>query len=139
MTHLTKHQRQAKQQQASKVKAFDSGVIQDLLDVALNPDYQPESDVEHHSSDSDTNSLVSNGMSFSLMNSSNIALEDGVGNSNDDKESDAKITCIDVSKQQRTGSHSKFANTVVQFKAVHKTDYYVERCASQAAMVAHKI
>ncbi|KAF8549246.1 hypothetical protein OG21DRAFT_1525928 [Imleria badia] len=99
MTHPTKCQRQAKQQRASKVKVFDSGFIQDLLvDVALDQDYKPKSDVEHpNSSDSDTDSesQASNGMSFSLMDSSNIASEDGVGDSDDDEESDAEITLSD--------------------------------------------
>ncbi|KAF8451135.1 hypothetical protein L210DRAFT_858750 [Boletus edulis BED1] len=134
MTHPTKCWRQAKQQQASKVKAFNNGFIQDLPDVALNLDYQPESDVEH-SSDTGSDLLASNGMSFSLMDNSDIASEDGVGNSNDDEESDAEITCIGVtgSKRQRTGSH-KFTN-----KATNETDNYVERCAGQAAMAAHQI
>ncbi|KAF8415701.1 hypothetical protein L210DRAFT_3512232 [Boletus edulis BED1] len=120
MTHPTKCWRQAKQQQASKVKAFNNGFIQDLPDVALNLDYQPESDVEH-SSDTGSDSLASNGMSFSLMDNSDIASEDGVGNS------------VTGSKRQRTGSH-KFTN-----KATNETDNYVERCAGQAAMAAHQI
>ena len=131
MTRPTKRQRQAKQQRASKVKAFGSGFIQDLPDVALDLNYQPESDVEHLNS-SDTDSLASNGMSFSLMDNSDIASEDGVGDSDDDEESDAEITCIGVSKQQRTGSH-EFA----QFKVTNKTDD-VKRCAGQAAMAAHQ-
>lgn len=106
MTCPTKCQRQAKQQWASKVKAFGSGFIQDL-DIALNLDYHPESDVKHH--DSDTDSLVSKEMPFTLMNNSNTSLEDGTRDSNnsDDnlEESDAEITCKSVSKQQRTGSH----------------------------------
>ena len=122
--------RQAKQQQASKVKVFDSGFIQDLPDVVLDLDYQPELDVEHLNS-SDTDSLASNGMFFSLMDNSNIASEDGVGNSDDDEESDAEITCIGVSKWQWTGSH-EFA----QFKITKTND--VERCAGQAAMAAHQ-
>ncbi|KAF8139716.1 hypothetical protein EV363DRAFT_1392657 [Boletus edulis] len=74
-------------------------------------------------------------MSFSLMDNSDIASEDGVGDSDDDKESDAEITCIGVtgSKRQQTGSH-KFTN-----KATNKTDDYVERYAGQAAMAAHQI
>ena len=99
INHPTKYQRQAKQQQASKVKAFDSGFIQDLPDVALDLDYQPKSDVEHLNS-SNTDSLASNGMSFTLMDNSDIASEDGVGNSDDDEESDIEITCIGVSKRQ---------------------------------------
>jgi hypothetical protein len=129
MTRPTKCQRQAKQQRASKVKAFDSGFIQDLLDVALDPDYWPESDVEHpNSSDTDSESLASNVLSFSLMDNSNIASEDDVGDSDDDEASDAEITCIGVSKRQQTGSH-EFTNTVA--------DDYVERCAGQAWMGIH--
>ncbi|KAF8546589.1 hypothetical protein OG21DRAFT_1527734 [Imleria badia] len=119
MTRPTKRQRQAKQH----------GFIQDLLDVALDPDYQPESDVEHpNSSDTDSESLASNVMSFSMMDNSDIPSEDGVGDSDDDEESDAEITYIGFSKRQRTGSH-EFTNTVA--------DDYVERCAGQAAMAAH--
>lgn len=115
MTCPIKYQKQAKQQQASKMKAFDSGFIQDLPYVALNLDYQPESDVEHHSSDTD--SLVSNGMSFSLMDNSDIASEDSdVRGSDEDKRSGTGIT---INKWQQTGSH-EFTNTIAQFKAADK-------------------
>ena len=113
------------------MKVFDSGFIQDLPDVALDLDYQPKSDVEHLDS-SDTDSLASNEMFFSLMDNSDIASEDGVRDSDDDEKSDAEITCIGVSKQQQTGSH-EFA----QFKITNKTDD-VKRCAGQAAMAAHQ-
>jgi len=57
MPPLTKWQKQAKQQRASSAKCFNNALIEDLLEVYLDPDYLPETNGE---SDTDSNSdLVS--------------------------------------------------------------------------------
>ena len=135
MTCPTKWQRQAKQQRASQAKAFDSGFIEDLLEIALDPDYksEPDSDMEPYSS-SNADSL-SNGMSFGLMNTSEI--EEDMRDSDDEEEYDVDSgACTDVSKWQWTGDD--FTNTIVQFQATDKTDDYVEICAHQAAITAYQ-
>jgi len=44
MPPLTKRQKQAKRQHASSAKYFNNALIEDLLEVYLDPDYLPEID-----------------------------------------------------------------------------------------------
>ena len=51
----TKKQKQAKQQHASRGKYFHNGLVEDLLDITIDPNYQPnEEDISKTDSDSST-------------------------------------------------------------------------------------
>ncbi|KAG1843738.1 hypothetical protein C8R48DRAFT_780576 [Suillus tomentosus] len=49
----TKRQKQAKQQYASSSRCFDNGLIEDVFEVFLDPDYVPVSDAESFRSAAD--------------------------------------------------------------------------------------
>ena len=133
MTRPMKRQRQAKQQRASQAKAFDSGFIEDLLEITLDQDYQPESepdiDSESHCSDADFD------LSINLMDNSEI--EEDMGDS-DDEESDVDSPGLDVSKWQWIGDD--LTNAIAQYQAADnsETDDYVAICACEAATTAHQ-
>ncbi|KAG1898869.1 uncharacterized protein F5891DRAFT_1190358 [Suillus fuscotomentosus] len=55
----TKRQKQAKQQYASSSRCFDNGLIKDVFEVFLDPDYVPVSDAESEAdSESDFNGAL---------------------------------------------------------------------------------
>ncbi|KAG1885935.1 uncharacterized protein F5891DRAFT_1084862 [Suillus fuscotomentosus] len=60
----TKRQKQAKQQYASSSRCFDNGLIEDVFEVFLDPDYVPVSDAE---SEADSESDFNGALSFSLI------------------------------------------------------------------------
>ena len=135
MARPTKQQRQAKLQRASSAKAFDNGFVENLLEIALDPDYQPESDTEDRSN---ADLPETNEMSFCLMD--DIDSKDGADDTDEDNlesEVDPEITCIGVSKRRRMGN-DELEDALAQFEAAEETDDYVEKCARQAATTAHR-
>jgi len=138
MTQPMKRQRQEKQQRASQAKAFDNGFIEDLLEIALDQDYQPESepdiDSESHCSDSADFNLF-----FNLMDTSEIKEDTGDSNdkeSNVDSEVASTGMGLGVSKRQQIGDD--LTNDIAQYQAADKTDNYVAMCACEAAITAHQ-
>ena len=141
MTRPTKRQRQAKQQRASRAKAFDSGFIEGLLEITLDQDYQPESEPDIDSESESHCSDANFDLSFNLMDTSEI--EEDMGDS-DDEESDvdSEVACtgpgLDVSKWQWIGDD--LTNAIAQYQAADnsETDDYVAICACEAATTAHQ-
>ena len=84
MTRLTKRQRRAKAQHASRAKVFDSGFVATLLEVSHDPDYQPDRENEEAS---DGNSPAPGRLGLrlafhSMPVSSTVGVEDEPENSN---------------------------------------------------------
>lgn len=126
MTRPTKRQRQAKCQRATGRKTFDTGFIQDPLEVTTDPNYLPESDVDGLS---DTDSTRSSEISFTFLDESGIEDEPDNSDSNEDSTQDSGSDSgsnLDLArKRMRTGAE--------------ETRDYVEQHAHHAAAVAHKI
>ncbi|KAH7881694.1 hypothetical protein F5I97DRAFT_1933136 [Phlebopus sp. FC_14] len=129
MTRPTKRQKQAKRQRASGAKVFNSGFIEDLLEIAIDPDYQLDATSDSNEADSDTHSVTD--MSFNLM---------------DDSEIDEESTDSDGSSVQSVGESDedivytgkrKIDQDFVEFEGEETSDY-VENCIRHAAVSAHK-
>ncbi|KAF9223012.1 hypothetical protein BS17DRAFT_767390 [Gyrodon lividus] len=132
MPPLTKKQKQAKHQRASGTKYFNNGLIEDLLDIALDPDYQPND--KDDASDSDTPSVEV--MAFSLMDDvhSTIGSVDSTDSDESLEELDDETICI--GEKQKGQDDFEEAPTV--FEAEEPSDY-VEQCAQKAAAAAHRL
>ncbi|KAH7886453.1 hypothetical protein F5I97DRAFT_1928302 [Phlebopus sp. FC_14] len=129
MTRPMKRQKQAKRQRASGAKVFNSGFIEDLLEIAIDPDYQLDATSDSNEADSDTHSVTD--ISFNLMDDSEIDEEstDSDGSSVQSvRESDEDIVY--------TGKR-KIDQDFVEFEGEETSDY-VENCARHAAVSAHK-
>lgn len=130
----TKRQQQAKSQRSSRAKVFDNGFIEDLLEVTLDPNYHP--DVSSDSEvDSDTHSLKD--MTFSLMDASDIDEESVMSDNSslygEDEADTNDLTCIGEKRKIA----EDFNDAITQLKSGETVDY-VEECAHQAAISAHK-
>ncbi|KIM64702.1 hypothetical protein SCLCIDRAFT_23390 [Scleroderma citrinum Foug A] len=121
MACLTKRQRQAKHQRASGGQIFNNGLVKDLLEVTLDPDYQP-TDSDDHATDSETYS-TNFGMAFSFLDDSEVK-EESIGGDESGEESADDIVCTGM-KRRRNGD---FGDALVQFKA-EETGDYIEKCA----------
>ncbi|KAI6138245.1 hypothetical protein BKA82DRAFT_28230 [Pisolithus tinctorius] len=111
MPPLTKKQKQARQQQASGTKYFDNGLVEDLLDISLDPSYEPDSGLQDDWDATDSDCSIVNNMSFSLLDC-NVQESDGSG-------------------------ECKAQDDIVKFKAEDTLDY-VEKCAHKAATCAQR-
>ncbi|KIO02003.1 hypothetical protein M404DRAFT_28230 [Pisolithus tinctorius Marx 270] len=111
MPPLTKKQKQARQQQASGTKYFDNGLVEDLLDISLDPSYEPDSGLQDDWDATDSDCSIVNDMSFSLLDC-NVQESDGSG-------------------------ECKAQDDIVKFKAEDTLDY-VEKCAHKAATCAQR-
>jgi hypothetical protein len=76
----TERQKQAKQR-ASSSRWFDNGLIEDVLEVSLDPDYVPLSDLE---SEVDSESNFNGALSFSLIDNDITEASDNKSKSNDE-------------------------------------------------------
>lgn len=77
----TKRQKQAKQQYASSSRCFDNGLIEDVFEVFLDPDYVPVSDAE---SEADSESDFNGALSFSLIDGNIGEVSDNESESDDE-------------------------------------------------------
>ncbi|KAG2033894.1 hypothetical protein BDR03DRAFT_1094091 [Suillus americanus] len=77
----TKRQKQAKQQYASSSRCFDNGLIEDVFEVFLDPDYVPASDAE---SEADSESDFNGALSFSLIDGNIGEVSDNESESDDE-------------------------------------------------------
>ncbi|KAI6138250.1 hypothetical protein BKA82DRAFT_4021275 [Pisolithus tinctorius] len=111
MPPLMKKQKQARQQQASGTKYFDNGLVEDLLDISLDPSYEPDSGLQDDWDATDSDCSIVNDMSFSLLDC-NVQESDGSG-------------------------ECKAQDDIVKFKAEDTLDY-VEKCAHKAATCAQR-
>ena len=133
MPPLTKRQKQAKQQRASSAKCFSNALIEDLLEVYLDPDYLPEtdgkSDTDSNSSDSDSRTL-----SFSLIDEVE-EVSDGNSESTSDCEASME-TMVNITGEKRK-EREDILDILAAFEAEETVDF-AEKCARRAAVSAQK-
>jgi len=116
----TKRQKQAKQQCASGIKYFDNGLVQDLLDIAVDPDYQLDGQDESETTDSDHSTV--DGMSFNFFD---FNLPEELTDHAEELPAD-DIVC--------TGE--KRINLGMDLDAEDNAPDYAEQCAYEAAVSA---
>lgn len=112
----TKRQKQAKQQRTSGSKSFHNGLVEDLLEITMDLNYQLDSQDD---SDDEDSSTVGD-MLFSLLDC----------NIEDESDSD-DIVCVG----ERKGGNDK--GTLEEFEAEDAPDY-AEECAHKAVVSAHQ-
>jgi hypothetical protein len=126
----TKRQKQAKQQYASSSRCFDSELIEDVLEVFLDPDCVPVSDAE---SEADSESNFNGALSFSL-------IDDNIGEASDNKselDDEAAMEIVVHATGEKRKSREDLLETLAEFEA-EETVNYAEGCALRAAVSAQK-
>ncbi|KAG1854906.1 hypothetical protein F4604DRAFT_1685912 [Suillus subluteus] len=126
----TKRQKQAMQQYASSSRRFDNGLIEDVLEVFLDPDYVSVSDAK---SEADSESKFNGALSFSL-------IDGNIGEASDNKsESDdeAAMEIVVHATGEKWKSREDLLETLAEFEAEETVDY-AEGCAWRAAVSAQK-
>jgi len=124
MPPLTKRQKQAKRQCTSGTKYFDNGLVDDLLDLTLDPNYQPlDSEDDFDATDSDCS------MSFSLLDC-NVQESDGSESDHWSSDESGSDIC--------TGEKRKHQEDILTEFEIEATPDYVEMCARKAATHAQR-
>lgn len=121
----TKRQKQAKQQRTSGLRSFHNGLVEDLLEITMDPDYQLDS--QDANSDNEDSFAVGD-MSFSLLDCN---IEDELEQCSDKSDS-VDIVCVG---EKRKCSNDK--GILEEFEAEDAPDY-AEECAHKAVVSAHQ-
>ena len=124
----TKRQKQARQQRASGAKCFHDGLVEDLLEMAMDPNYY-QLDRQDANSDEDNkeDSSTVGDMSFSLFDCTVEGESEPCS-----EESDIDIICTG---EKRKGCND-LEGVLEEFGAEDAPDY-MEECAHKAAASAH--
>ncbi|KAG1828908.1 hypothetical protein EV424DRAFT_1344449 [Suillus variegatus] len=112
----TKRQKQAKQQHASSLRCFDNGLIEDVLEVFLDPDYVPVSDAE---SEADSESNFNGALSFSLIDGNIGDASDNESESDDE----AAMEIVVHATGEKRKSREDLLETLAEFEAEETVDY----------------
>ncbi|KAG1794945.1 hypothetical protein EV424DRAFT_1353732 [Suillus variegatus] len=112
----TKRQKQAKQQHASSSRCFDNGLIEDVLEVFLDPDYVPVSDAE---SEADSESNFNGALSFSLIDGNIGDASDNESESDDE----AAMEIVVHATGEKRKSREDLLETLAEFEAEETVDY----------------
>ncbi|KAG1882691.1 hypothetical protein F4604DRAFT_1678201 [Suillus subluteus] len=126
----TKRQKQAKQQYASSLRHFDNGLMEDVLEVFLDPDYVPVSDAK---SEADSESNFNGALSFSLIDGDIAKASDNESMSDDE----AAMEVVVHAMGEKRKSREDLLDTLAGFEAEETVDY-AEECAQRAAVSAQK-
>lgn len=118
----TKKQKQAKQQRASGGKYFHNGLVEDMLDITIDPNYQPNQK-DDSETDSDSSTVVD--MAFCL-------IDHDIGDESESSEgSDDEVICI--GEKRKIDDDQK--EVLDELETQDSLDY-MEKCASKAAASA---